>query len=145
MQVSRRQVFGRLIATPVIVVGGFSAVASSGQLMAAAAVSRPSRSTRWSRFETLCESLDRRVEDETCDRFLRALEFEGYDGKVLTLSVAEGFSDPWIIEVLEDELLSAARSGGYRHVARVDVTRRPLGWKSPDDPVSAVSGWGYRE
>lgn len=140
MQVSRRQVFGRLIATPVIVVGGFSAVASSSPLMAAAAESQPSRLNKWTRFDVMCETLWRGVGDETCDRFVRALKFEHYDGTVLTVSVPVGFSDPWISEVVADELLAAARSGGYRHVARVDVTQRPLGWKSPEDPVSIETG-----
>ena len=138
MQVSRREVVGRLMVTSGVVAGGYGLISNDRPLMAATAISWPSRSTRWSRFDVMCEVLARNVDDETCDRFLRVLHFEGYDGAVLTVSVPVEFNDIWISEVLADELLVAARSGGYRSAARVDVKRRPLGWKSPEDPVSSA-------
>jgi hypothetical protein len=82
---------------------------------------------RWTPFETMCEVLARTVGSEAYSSWFAALEFEGYEGSVLTVSLPVRFLQKWVRNHYRHELLQAARDS-YGPVTRVEVLVRRYDW-----------------
>lgn len=137
--ISRRSFFALL--------SGVGTVAATGTLATAAIAAHQTIPTRmepdiehhpdrWTPFEVMCEVLARTVGSEAYNSWFSALEFESYEGSVLTVSLPVRFLQKWVRAHYRHELLVSARDS-YASVTRVEVLVRRYDWSIGHKVLSA--------
>lgn len=129
IDLSRRGLFGFLSGLGGAALVGGKVSAADVVALVEAPVVEPSVPTKvvqevgGARFAAMCKALEREVSQDAFDAWFRGMEFVGYDGEKVTVSVAVKFLKKWIDAHYGDELLRSARSA-YA-IERVEIVVRP--------------------